>query len=40
MLVENILCIICKLLGFEIFKEIMGYIEYKMNLMYFFVYED
>lgn len=40
MLVENILCIICKFLVFEICKEIMCDIEFKMNLIYFFIYED
>lgn len=39
-LVENTLRTICKSLALEICKEIMCHIEYKMNPMYSFIYED
>lgn len=38
-LVENTLRTICKSLGIEICKQIMWHIVYKMNPMYFFIYE-
>lgn len=37
---ENTLRSICKSFGLEICKEIMCHIEYKMNPMYSFIYED
>lgn len=39
-LVEITLRTICKSLGLEICKKIMCHIEYKMNPMYSFIYED